>query len=69
MYTPAHFAVDDETAAAFLASIEVADLVTTTDDGLVATFLPLIFDPERGERGTLLGKTISGSGRRSERAW
>jgi transcriptional regulator len=55
MYTPAHFAVDDETAAAFLASIEVADLVTITDDGLVATFLPLIFDPERGERGTLLG--------------
>jgi transcriptional regulator len=47
MYTPAHFAVDDETAAAFLASIEVADLVTVTDDGLVATFLPLIFDAER----------------------
>jgi transcriptional regulator len=48
MYTPAHFAIDDETTAAFLASIEVADLVTTTDDGLVATFLPLIFDAERG---------------------
>ncbi|HWB21489.1 MAG TPA: FMN-binding negative transcriptional regulator [Gaiellaceae bacterium] len=52
MYTPAHFAVDDETRAAFLAGIEVADLVTTTDDGLVATFLPLIFD---AERGSLLG--------------
>jgi transcriptional regulator len=55
MYTPAHFSVDDESAAEFLATIEVADLVTVTDDGLVATFLPLIFDPERGEHGTLLG--------------
>jgi transcriptional regulator len=55
MYTPAHFSVDDANAAEFLASIEVADLVTVTDDGLVATFLPLIFDPERGEHGALLG--------------
>jgi transcriptional regulator len=55
MYTPAHFSVDDASAAAFLASIDVADLVTVTDDGLVATFLPLIFDPERGEHGALLG--------------
>jgi transcriptional regulator len=55
MYTPAHFSVDDASAAAFLAGIEVADLVTVTDDGLVATFLPLIFDPDRGEHGALLG--------------
>ena len=55
MYTPASFAVDDETAAAFLASIEVADLVTVTDGGLMATFLPLIFDSGRGEHGALLG--------------
>ncbi len=55
MYTPAHFAVDDESAAEFLSGIQAADLVTMTDDGLVATFLPLIFVPERGERGVLLG--------------
>jgi transcriptional regulator len=55
VYTPAHFAVDAESAATFLGQIEVADLVTMTDDGLVATFLPLIFAPELGERGTLLG--------------
>jgi transcriptional regulator len=55
VYTPAHFAVDDASAAAFLSRIQVADLVTMTDGGLTATFLPLIFAPELGERGTLLG--------------
>jgi transcriptional regulator len=55
VYTPAHFAVDAESAAEFLGRIEVADLVTVTDDGLVATFLPLIFAPEVGDRGALLG--------------
>ncbi len=55
MYTPAHFAVDAESAAEFLGRIEVADLVTSTEDGLVATFLPLIFAPEVGERGAMLG--------------
>jgi transcriptional regulator len=55
VYTPAQFAVDDESAAAFLANIRAADLVTVTDDGLVATFLPLLFDPTLGEHGALLG--------------
>lgn len=52
VYTPAHYAVDDEGAAEFLSTIEVADLVTMTDAGLVSTFLPLLFD---AERGVLLG--------------
>jgi transcriptional regulator len=55
VYTPPHFAVDDESARAFLAAIRAADLVTATEDGLVATFLPLVFAPERGPRGALLG--------------
>ena len=55
MYTPAYFAVDPDSTADFLGRIVVADLVTSTDDGLVATFLPLIFAPELGERGSLLG--------------
>ena len=55
MYTPTHFAVDEDSAVAFLASIRAADLVTMTDGGLVATFLPLLFDPTVGERGALLG--------------
>ena len=55
MYTPQHFAVDPDEAAAFLARIDAADLVTMTEDGLVATFLPLVFAPELGEHGALLG--------------
>ncbi len=55
MYTPPHFAVDDESAQAFLGQIEAADLVTATEDGVVATFLPLVFAPERGPHGALLG--------------
>jgi transcriptional regulator len=55
LYTPAQFAVDEEKAAAFLAEIRAADLVTVTEDGLVATFLPLLFDPSVGEHGALRG--------------
>jgi transcriptional regulator len=47
MYIPNHFGVDDEGAASFLSRIEAADLVTTTESGIVATFLPLIFDAGR----------------------
>ena len=55
MYTPAHFAVDDEGTRAFLSAIEAADLVTVTERGLVATFLPFVFAPERGQHGSLIG--------------
>jgi transcriptional regulator len=55
MYTPKHFAVDDEQAAAFLSGVQAADLVTMTEDGLVATFLPLLFDRDAAEHGVLLG--------------
>ncbi|HEU4811882.1 MAG TPA: FMN-binding negative transcriptional regulator [Nocardioides sp.] len=55
MYTPAHFRADDETTADFLASVRAADLVTVTDEGLVATFLPMLFDPERGAQGAMVG--------------
>lgn len=55
MYTPAQFAVDPAAASEFLSQIQAADLVTMTEDGLVATFLPLLFASERGERGALLG--------------
>ena len=55
VYTPAHFAVDDATSRAFLSEIEVADLITMTERGLVATFLPFLFAPERGHAGSLIG--------------
>ena len=55
MYVPAHFAMTDEYARAALSSIEAADLVSVGPDGLVATFLPLMFDPAGGPAGSLLG--------------
>jgi transcriptional regulator len=55
MYTPSQFAVSPEAAAEFLARLEAADLVTMTDDGLRATFLPLLHVPGVGEFGALRG--------------
>jgi transcriptional regulator len=55
VYTPAHFAVDVRTTREFLSQIRAADLVTATEDGLVATFLPLLYDPSAGEHGALVG--------------
>jgi transcriptional regulator len=55
VYTPSHFAVDDETAAEFLSQLGAADLVTATEHGLLATFMPFVFVPEIGEHGALHG--------------
>lgn len=51
MYLPAHFAADDATTHALLTGCPAGDLVTATPEGPVATFLPLVFHPEVGERG------------------
>ena len=55
MYIPAHFAPDDETVGELLRNHGAADLVTPTDQGLVATMLPFIYVPEAGEHGALYG--------------
>jgi transcriptional regulator len=55
MYVPAHFAMDDAAVRELLSRSGAADLVTATPDGLVATMLPLVFDPDAGEHGALLG--------------
>jgi transcriptional regulator len=55
MYIPEHFAATDDDVAELLGGLGAADLITVTEDGLVATFLPLLFDPVRGEHGALLG--------------
>ncbi|GAA1567946.1 FMN-binding negative transcriptional regulator [Kribbella hippodromi] len=47
MYVPAHFAADDDAVQELLASHGAADLITMTPDGLLATMLPFIHDPER----------------------
>jgi transcriptional regulator len=55
VYLPKHFKADDAETRELLSGIRVADLISTTPEGLFATFLPLIYDESVGERGALLG--------------
>jgi transcriptional regulator len=55
MYIPAHFAADDAAVEDLLFKHGAADLITLTDDGLLATMLPFAYLPSAGEHGTLLG--------------
>lgn len=59
MYLPAHFAAPDDAAVRdLLAGLGAADLVTSTDEGLRATPLPLVHDAPAeptGGWGSLLG--------------
>lgn len=47
MYIPAHFTADDQSVQDLLTNHGAADLVTATDQGLVATFLPFVYDRAR----------------------
>ena len=55
MYIPAHFAVDPAAVDELLAKHGAADLITLTDDGLLATMLPFAYEPLVGEHGALYG--------------
>ena len=57
MYVPAHFATEDATVRELLAKHGAADLITLTEDGLLATMLPFAYDPDAGagEHGVLYG--------------
>jgi transcriptional regulator len=55
MYVPAHFAMGDAAVRDLLTHSGAADLVTATADGLLATMLPFIHDPDAGKHGALLG--------------
>jgi len=55
MYIPAHFAADDATVDELLARHGAADLITLTEDGLLATMLPFAYEPAAGEHGALYG--------------
>ncbi|MEO7070293.1 MAG: FMN-binding negative transcriptional regulator [Nostocoides sp.] len=55
MYVPRHFAMDEPDVLDLLHGLGAADLVTPTTEGLVSTFLPLLFEESAGEHGTLLG--------------
>jgi transcriptional regulator len=55
VYVPAAFAMEPAEVDALLAGHGAADLVTTTSQGLLATMLPFVHDPDAGEHGALLG--------------
>jgi transcriptional regulator len=50
MYVPAHFAPDAALVDELLRNHGAADLVTLTEQGLVATMLPFIYVPPEGPR-------------------
>ncbi|WP_411375796.1 FMN-binding negative transcriptional regulator [Arthrobacter sp. MPF02] len=55
MYIPAHFAARPDAVGDLLARPGAANLVTMTGGGLLATLLPLVFEPSVGEHGALHG--------------
>ena len=55
MYVPSHFAADQDAIRELLANSGAANLVTSTERGLLATLLPFVYDPAAGEHGALLG--------------
>ncbi len=55
MYVPSHFSVDEATTRQFLATQDTADLVTTTTRGLVATFIPILYEPGDDSYGSVVG--------------
>ena len=55
MYIPAHFAAGDAAVRELLARHGAADLITLTDNGLLATMLPFAYEPAVGEHGALYG--------------
>jgi len=70
VYIPDHFRPTDDDVAELLAHIGAAELITATVDGLLATMLPLIYQPpsgsapEAGEHGRLMGHVA-----RNNRQW
>jgi transcriptional regulator len=55
MYIPAHFAADQAVVDELLVKHGAADLITLTEDGLVATMLPFVYELAVGSRGALYG--------------
>lgn len=56
MYVPAHFREDSvEAMHAMMQSVGLATLVSLTADGLIASHVPLMLDPEPAPYGTLIG--------------
>src|ERR1700733_11870085 len=72
MYIPAHFAADPAEVDELLAKHGAADLITLTDDGLLATMLPFAYEPSARPvscTATWPGTTTSGAGRPGASRW
>ncbi|MFD0686265.1 FMN-binding negative transcriptional regulator [Actinomadura fibrosa] len=54
MYVPTHFSVEEDAVRTLLGGCDAADLITSTPRGLLATFLPVLYDPAVGEHGAFL---------------
>jgi transcriptional regulator len=54
MYVPSHFSANEAEVRELLAGCGAADLVTSTPRGLVATYLPVLYDASAGEHGAML---------------
>jgi transcriptional regulator len=68
MYIPAHFAVDPAAVDELLVKHGAADLITLTEDGLLATMLPFVYEPSVGEHGAQWG-TLYGHVARNNDQW
>jgi transcriptional regulator len=55
MYVPTHFEATDSQLAELLGSITAVDLISPSAEGMIATFLPMMYDPARGKHGSLVG--------------
>jgi len=61
MYVPDHFRPSEDEVRALLASMGAGELITATADGLLATLLPLIWEPAtsgEAEPGVVLGRLM-----------
>jgi transcriptional regulator len=61
MYIPKPFAVEDANVRDLLTHQGASDLITMTADGLVATVLPFVYEPDSGEHGALIGHMARGN--------
>jgi transcriptional regulator len=69
MYIPAHFAPDAALVDELLCNHGAADLVTVTEQGLVATMLPFIHVPDSGPRSAGQHGALHGHLARNNDQW
>ncbi|MFJ3779447.1 FMN-binding negative transcriptional regulator [Streptomyces sp. NPDC090075] len=55
MYVPERFVPDEDAVRDLLTRHGASDLITVTEQGLLATLLPFEYDPDAGEHGALIG--------------